>query len=764
MATQLTFRRGTSEPTQASGLTLGEPAFNTALSTFHIGRGAGVTAAWIGAQISGLSTGIAAGLTLQVPTMSAVKDYVASTTSGVATLNSLTGAVTIAGGTNIGVTTAGSSITVTNLGVQTFNGATGAVTGASLGANTFTGINTFNAGITTSSIYASTGSTFGGTLKVVGGATFDGRVYVGGNAFVYGDFNSNGDAQFERVVTVLGGATFNATAQFTNGLTSSGSIQFKGTATKNIRSTQAPIVITGVTSGAGFGSNSITLPVDNSALLLGSVTGNVNIVNTATAAIIPGLRILTDDLDFIGSFGTVIKPGTFASAERTQTLQDASGVIALTSQLMGAVNGSTAATTAVTSFNGRTGAVQGVSAAVAGTGISVSGATGAVTITNIGVQSFNGATGAVTGASLGANTFTGLNTFNAGITTSFIYASTGSTFGGTLKVVGGATFDGRVDVAGILDVAGGVTFESTSDHGGAARFASTIVSTGSVTANGGLTASTLDVSGAARFASTVVSTGSITANGGLTASTLNVTGTAQTTGNMTVGATLTVTGNLIVNGTTTTINSTTLSVDDKNIVLADGNSTDDAADGGGITLKGATDKTFTWVDARDAWTSSEHMDLAETKAFKINGTNVLSSNALGNGVTGSILTAVGTLATGVWQATAIGATYGGTGLTSYTIGDVIYASGTGSLSKLGATTAGYLLSANGTGTAPEYKQLLVKDGGGTSIATITSASGTLSAAIQYATASLKGVASFDNTNFTVSTGAVTITGVDGGTY
>ena len=53
----------------------------------------------------------------------------------------------------------------------------------------------------------------------------------------------------------------------------------------------------------------------------------------------------------------------------------------------------------VTTFNGRTGAVQGVSAAAAGTGIAVSGATGSVTITNIGVQSFNGTTGAVTGVS-----------------------------------------------------------------------------------------------------------------------------------------------------------------------------------------------------------------------------------------------------------------------------------------------------------------------------------------------------------------------------
>jgi hypothetical protein len=49
----------------------------------------------------------------------------------------------------------------------------------------------------------------------------------------------------------------------------------------------------------------------------------------------------------------------------------------------------------VSSFNGRTGAVQGVSAASAGTGISVSGPTGNVTITNTGVVSFNGLTGIV---------------------------------------------------------------------------------------------------------------------------------------------------------------------------------------------------------------------------------------------------------------------------------------------------------------------------------------------------------------------------------
>ena len=53
----------------------------------------------------------------------------------------------------------------------------------------------------------------------------------------------------------------------------------------------------------------------------------------------------------------------------------------------------------VSSFNGSTGAVQGVSSAAAGTGISISAATGAITITNTGVLSFNGLTGTLQGVS-----------------------------------------------------------------------------------------------------------------------------------------------------------------------------------------------------------------------------------------------------------------------------------------------------------------------------------------------------------------------------
>ena len=121
-------------------------------------------------------------------------------------------------------------------------------------------------------------------------------------------------------------------------------------------------------------------------------------------------------------------------------------------------------------------------------------------------------------------------------------------------------------------------------------------------------------------------------------------GTIALTGGMTVGAGLTIAGDLTVNGTTTTINSTTISVDDKNIELGStSNPTDASDDGGGITLKGTSDHTFNWIDATDAWTSSEHMNLASGKGYMLNGTTVLSGTTLGSSIVTSSLTSVGTL-------------------------------------------------------------------------------------------------------------------------
>jgi hypothetical protein len=82
------------------------------------------------------------------------------------------------------------------------------------------------------------------------------------------------------------------------------------------------------------------------------------------------------------------------------------------------------------------------------------------------------------------------------------------------------------------------------------------------------------------------------------------------TGASTFAGDVVVSGGLTINGTTTTINSTTVQVDDKNIELGTvATPTDTTADGGGITLKGATDKTINWINSTDAWTFSERISI-----------------------------------------------------------------------------------------------------------------------------------------------------------
>ena len=82
-----------------------------------------------------------------------------------------------------------------------------------------------------------------------------------------------------------------------------------------------------------------------------------------------------------------------------------------------------------------------------------------------------------------------------------------------------------------------------------------------------------------------------------------------------------ITGDLTVQGTTTTVNSATLTIDDKNIELGSvGSPTDTTADGGGITLKGATDKTILWIDSTDTWDFNQ----------KVKSTNGFEGNLTGN--------------------------------------------------------------------------------------------------------------------------------------
>ena len=89
---------------------------------------------------------------------------------------------------------------------------------------------------------------------------------------------------------------------------------------------------------------------------------------------------------------------------------------------------------------------------------------------------------------------------------------------------------------------------------------------------------------------------------------------------------ITITGNLTVNGATTTVNSTTVSVDDKNIELAaTASPSDSTADGGGITLKGTTDKTILFENDTDSWNFNQNIETSTTTKVKQKGAFMQSS-------------------------------------------------------------------------------------------------------------------------------------------
>ena len=118
-------------------------------------------------------------------------------------------------------------------------------------------------------------------------------------------------------------------------------------------------------------------------------------------------------------------------------------------------------------------------------------------------------------------------------------------------------------------------------------------------------------------------------------------------------------GDLIVKGTTTTVNSVELAVADKNITLADGATSNAVANGGGLTIEAGADgaKTFQFEETGLNFGSSENMNLAVSKVYKIDNTSVLSATTLGAAVVNSSLEVVGTINTGVWQGTAINDDY-----------------------------------------------------------------------------------------------------------
>lgn len=254
-----------------------------------------------------------------------------------------------------------------------------------------------------------------------------------------------------------------------------------------------------------------------------------------------------------------------------------------------------------------------------------------------------------------------------------------------------------------------LTMSGTSNITGAA------IPSASVTASGVVTTGAQAFAGVKTLTSPSITTSLTTTSTSFdlvntTATTVNIAGAGTavgigaSTGNTTVNNNLIVTGNLTVNGTTTTVNSTTVTVDD--IVLELGavtTPTDTTANGGGISLLGATNKTILWDSTNSNWTSSENWNLATGKVFKINNVSTLTATTLGSAVVNSSLTKVGALS-------------GGTA-------GFVKADASGNLTTDSST---YITAANpaftGTPTIDAYAGLIAKSGSttGTTALTLTS--------------------------------------------
>jgi hypothetical protein len=211
------------------------------------------------------------------------------------------------------------------------------------------------------------------------------------------------------------------------------------------------------------------------------------------------------------------------------------------------------------------------------------------------------------------------------------------------------------------------------------------------------------------------------------------TGKVNVTSDLAVAGGLTVTGDLTINGTTTTINATTITVDDKNIELGSvASPTDITADGGGITLKGTTDKTISWIGSTGHWTSNINLSapalvstvatgtapLTVTSTTRVNNLNVATAGTADtlttartiggvsfNGSANIDLPGVNTTGNQNTSGTASNVTgtvavaNGGTGQTSYTNGQLLIGNTTGNTLTKATLTAGSGISiTNGNGS------------------------------------------------------------------
>lgn len=160
---------------------------------------------------------------------------------------------------------------------------------------------------------------------------------------------------------------------------------------------------------------------------------------------------------------------------------------------------------------------------------------------------------------------------------------------------------------------------------------------------------------------------------------------------------------------------------------------------------------------------------ASQASISINGNQITSGTVGSSYISGSYtgITGVGTLTAGTWNASTIQALYGGTGQTSYAVGDLLYASGATALSKLALGTTNYVLTAGPA--APQYvaqSTLSVGAAANTAITDDTTTNATMYPTwVTANTGDLPQKVTSTKLFFNPSTGVLTSTGgISGGTF
>ena len=152
-----------------------------------------------------------------------------------------------------------------------------------------------------------------------------------------------------------------------------------------------------------------------------------------------------------------------------------------------------------------------------------------------------------------------------------------------------------------------------------------------------------------------------------------------------VNGSLRVRGDLVVEGNSLTVEVATMRVEDKNIELAYTTSpTDTFANGGGIIIKGTSDKTILYNNVDPRFDISESLNLALGKVIKIGGVEVLNGNTLSAAIT----SAPGLTSIGPQTTLSVGDLYLQDNKISSTVSNqdiVLDPSGTGNIALQGST-------------------------------------------------------------------------------